>query len=238
MVGVTLSSPQYENLTFEAVRRFKRHTGLDVQIMWSDGEPAYAHKLEAAQRFKGRSVVFFDVDWWALRPMDLGQFNNSPHFVCVRDPGVFDHDQFPHTDSAVLGIDELQYFNSGFWIANFRRPDHVAAFEAAAQLCEEKLNGLWTNVGDPGEQSFLNAGIQRSGCSVLHLPFAYNCYNLAVRFGCYPEYPREIFGLHAAGVHHSEKREWLELHERVFGDPRPETKTRPLTAAAQLFYSA
>lgn len=231
MIACTLVSPAFEHMVFDAVRHFKDNTGMDVHIIWSDAEPAHNKKLEVSQLFKGQSVVFFDADLWVIRPLDLSQFNNVPEFVCVRDPGIFDPDQFPQKDSVILGIKQGDYFNSGFFVANFRREDHCRAFDIALQLCAEQDNGMWPGIGDHGEQSFLNVGVQRAGCTVKYLPFAYNCYNLAVRFGCYPEYPREIVCLHAAGVHYTEKQRWLQTRKEVFGEP-----SRAMLPGAERFY--
>lgn len=222
MVGCTVITPEYAEIGLMAVERFKRHTGLDVVILWRQTrEEAFIAKLEIPFTLAPQSICYFDSDLWVIRDCDLAQFNASPFFLAVKDPGVVDvadekhKGSFPVLDAQLLGFDPSLYVNGGIWITDTRRPDHVAAFEIARQLYQEKLNGLWKDYKDYGEQGFLNAGIQRSGVPQQFLPQTWNYWTMAYQGGLVKSIPWGIIGLHAAGFGLQHKKEHLLTMEKA-----------------------
>lgn len=148
-----MASPGFAELAEEARKRFMQFTGLQCVVVHTKEEGNYAAKLELPSMFN-QTVVWFDADLWFIRPTDLSIYDNRSEFFAVRDPGIHDPAHFPFHDSRLLGLDVLQYFNSGFYIWNNR---HRAAFEEARSCLKENKAKL----KDFGEQSSLNAGVQR-----------------------------------------------------------------------------
>ena len=218
MIAVTIATPGYEQLANEQAFYARKNTGLDVHVIHK-ADAGYHHKLELQKVFKGHQILFFDADLRLIRHVDWIKIANDSRgsFVTAPDPGIHDPNQFPSTDSKALGIDRLQYFNSGLFIANFKSQQVVDAFDRGRQLMEERLNGMWKDVNDPGDQSFMNAGIQQMGIQVKLLHPRFNFFFHAWRWGCLPEIPRNIIGLHAAGTALNEKKEILDAQHRVFG---------------------
>ena len=220
MIAVTIATPDYADLAHEQAGHFQAHSGLEVVILRVSKADGYAKKLELHRLFKGRTVVFFDSDYRLIRKVNLGEFNGRDEFFAAIDPGIFDKTQWPYLDSAALDMDRNAYFNSGFWIANFNRASHVAAFDCARQLYAEKRNGLWSAVEDIGEQSFLNYGIQRQQVALEQLHPRWNFFIHSWRLGNIPEIPTNINGLHAAGEPLVKKKMMLDAQELLFGPPQ------------------
>jgi len=239
MIGCTIITPQYAEMGLEAAARFKRCTGLEVNIIWRNEEPAFEAKLEIPLILKDQTVVFFDSDLWFLHKTDLMPYANRQEFFAVQDPGVKDvrdislniAGSWAHNDCLVLGIDPLLYFNGGLWIANFRNPAQKLAFAIARQLCEDRKNGKFSDsrnefkpsniltkctIGDYGEQTFLNAGIQRSQALLEFLPTEFNYWHMAYKGGLYQSIPYRIIGLHAAGYKTDQKLNHLRTMSDVF----------------------
>jgi len=239
VIGATILTKNYAEIGIAAVERFKKRTGLDVIVLWKDKD-AFEAKLDLPFLLAPQTVVYFDADHWMIRDCDLSQFNNSPYFWAVKDPGINDlpatlinaggepavmSGSFPVPDATLLGFDPQQYFNGGLWIANFKREDHVSAFAIAKQLYEEKKNGLWKDYQDYGEQGFLNAGIHRAGVALDFLPQTYNFWLLSFKGGLVKSIPHGVIGLHAAGYGLPDKMPHLLQMEQVLEcwmkEPRP-----------------
>lgn len=205
MIGCTTISPSYQEVGLEAVKRFKRHTGLDVVILFTDDENSYDLKLEIPNKLSNQSVVFFDSDWWMIRDYNMAEFSGMKHFVAVKDYGVYDPMAFCKPDSETLSIDHELYFNSGFWIANFKEEIHRKAFAKARQMMQDKKNGVIKGIHDFGEQSILNAAIQKSGCPLKLIHLRWNYFHAVYRSGCISSIPWGIIGMHAAGIQRADK---------------------------------
>lgn len=218
MIAVTIATTGYEQLAQEQAYFARVNTGLNVHIVYANGG-GFHHKLELQRVYRGQKILCFDADLRLIRHADWSKISEAANgaFIAAPDPGIHDANQFPTPDSAILGIDRLKYFNSGLFVADFRRPAVVAAFDDARQLMSEKENGMWQNIGDLGDQSFMNAGIQRRGVPVKLLHPRFNFFFHAWRWGCLPEIPRHIIGLHAAGTPLSEKKDVLDAQHRIFG---------------------
>ena len=65
---------------------------------------------------------------------------------------------------------------------------------------------------------FLNFALQQLGVPLKLLPFSFNFYKKAVEWGSFPYIPREIVGLHAAGVPLERKFQVLRAQTSVFGE--------------------
>lgn len=245
MIGATLITPAYAEIGLEAVKRFKRHTGLDVVILWrDDGPDAFAAKLDIPLTIKDQTVVFFDSDLWFIHDVDLRWMDRRHQFYAVMDPGVNDvadasikvAGAWARSDCEVLGINPNKYFNGGLWVANFRHDSHRVAFAHARQLYQDKINGVFNydkdvskpgdiltftqtkcRIGDYGEQSFLNAGVQRAGIEIDPLLMSYNYWHMAYKGGLVDAVPYRVIGLHAAGYALQDKLQHLRQMSEVLG---------------------
>jgi hypothetical protein len=218
-IGVTVSSPKYQALTDEAVRRFRAATGLDVVVLWSEQEPAFAAKLNLDLLVAARPIVFFDVDLWMLRPFDFLPLARSGRFCAVPEPGAWNPRAFPHGDSEREGWDKSTYFNSGLFVCDLAQPEVQRVFADARGRLSECHAKAARRPTDWTDQFYLNWAVQRQPGLLKRLPFSLNFYKKAVDWGSYPYIPREIIGLHAAGVPVEEKLEKLRREASVFGEP-------------------
>lgn len=216
MIAITVACPAYADLANEQAEHFRRHSKLDT-IVVHNNDSSFRHKLDLEQMFRGQKVVFFDADYRLIRDAHFNDIGEQGEFIACHDCGLHDINQFPSPDSAILDINPALYFNSGLWVADFRYESHRHAFAIARQLFEEKRNGLWSGIGDLGEQSFLNAGVQKAGVQIRHLHPRYNFMFHSWRWGAMPEIPREIIGIHAAGTELGDKRNMLNAQHKIFG---------------------
>lgn len=219
VIGVTITSPKYRHLTDEAVRRFRKHSGLDVIVLWSEEEPAFAAKLNLDLLVAPMPIVFFDVDLWLLRPFDFKALAKAGRFCAVPDPGAWNPLAFPHIDSKRNGWNKESYFNSGLFACDLARPEIRRVFADARRRFEECHANTAPAPVDWTDQFFLNWAIQQQPGLLKRLPFALNFYKKAVDWGSYPHIPREIVGLHAAGIPLEDKLENLRRQAAVFGEP-------------------
>lgn len=221
MIAATLCTPQYAKLCHDQVEHFRNQCDLPVFAIHLKEETfriSSGRKLELHRMFRGQKVLFFDADWRAIRKLDLDLLEelSETHFVAVSDPGVNDPGSFPKNDSKQFGIDPALYFNSGFFVANFALESHVKAFSLAFELYRQSKNGMWGSIFDFGEQSYLNAGVQKSGASIHLLPPAWNWFHYAWVQGHIEHVPREIIGLHAAGTPFDLKKQTLDAQTELF----------------------
>lgn len=218
-IAVTITSPRYQHLTDEAVRRFQKHSGLDVVVLWSGQEPAFAAKLNLDLLVAPVPIVFFDVDLWLLRPFDFRSLAKSGRFCAVPDPGAWNPLAFPHTDCESNDWNKETYFNSGLFACDLSKPEIRRVFEDARRKLDACHHKTAPAPADWTDQFFLNWGLQQQPALFKRLPFALNFYKRAVDWGSYPHIPREIIGLHAAGVPVEEKLAKLRRESEVFGEP-------------------
>lgn len=203
MIGVTLSSPGFETLAEEARKRFQKHTGLQCFVVHTTKDHNYLAKLELANFFE-QTVVWFDADLWFIQDCDLSCFDDREEFFAVRDPGIYDTSHFPHHDSKVLDIDVEKYFNTGFYIWNSRH-NHVFA-EAAKIMVENGRKRIDLNgkLEDFGEQSSINAAVQRhSKLELLSNSFNYMPFAEVHKLQAM-EVMRNPLTIHAAGYGNGE----------------------------------
>lgn len=193
LIGVTVRTPAYAALSREAVARFKRFTGLPVQVIDCADAEAFWTKINLPLLLPRTRCVFFDADWWALRTLDFSGWQGGS-MLAVHDAGVFHPAAFCKPDCEALRLEKALYFNTGFFAWDNADARHRLAFTLARRFWRTE------QVQDFGEQSLLNAGVQRAGVPVSLLPFGWNCMLHFVRGGVYPYIPRVVHAVHAAGV--------------------------------------
>jgi len=215
MIGVTIrKGPEFHSLSEKGVELFKKHTGIkNVAIFDTDDDNPYIAKLTLPYIFD-QTFVFFDADHWFVNDCDLSQYDNKEEIFAVPDLGRFKKEDFPQEDCYWNGIDQEDYFNTGFFIANGRNQKIKKAFHYALGLSQR------LKVKDFGEQSYLNIAIQRMG--VPFVPLAYG-YNYAILCDQYPERApntshheiKHPFAIHALGYQGSEKKKALNKYLKI-----------------------
>lgn len=216
LLGVTVSTPGYAELSREAVARARRHLGIPVQVIECEDHAAFKTKLQLDLLCPRTRCVFFDADWWAVREMDFSRWDGRA-WMAVHDPGVFHPQAFPGHDCEVLGLDAGSYFNSGFFLWDNGRREHRAVFARARQLAREIHAGKRAMLHDWGDQSLLNAGVQGGGVGVNLLPFGYNYMRFMVQGRSFPWTPAEVHAVHAAGFKGAEKLRHLQCAAEFLG---------------------
>lgn len=225
MIGVTITNqiPCYTELALESSRRFVKHTGIE-SIIISTPYDAFEAKLRLHERFAGKKVIFHDSDLWFIR--DCRPQMISPkkgQITAVIDPGVMTQGEFWIRDCKVLHIDPRIFFNSGFFIADFGDKQIVKAWAAALQLYHDKMNGAFDyidkkimppakrcRINDFGEQSFLNAAMQRNGIEVNDPGPKWNHLHHLYRQGAIG-IPAEVIAIHASAIPGPDKFKSLTL---------------------------
>lgn len=219
LIGVTVCTPGYKHLEKESVRRFKKHSGLQVQVIRrkSDAE-GFRAKLQLDREVGNKRCVFFDLDWWAIDSLDFTEWDGR-ELMAVHDPAVFHPESFCykdcHMDGAVL--DSLRYWNSGFFAIDFRRPEMRKVFQEARKAERAVLTGKAAAPADHTDQFYLNLGAIKVGVPVRYLPAAFNYYDKAAQWGFIPHRPRFVTGLHAAGEPLANKLKALRAQEMIWG---------------------
>lgn len=184
-----------------------------MKVIRCRDEDGYLTKLGLDKQVGRRPVIYFDSDWWALRPL-LWQSLNFSVISAVPDWGVLHPSAFPKEDCERLGMRKDLYFNSGFLAMDFRNELHRKVFQEARRLWKRHQKRPMT--GDPGEQTILNLARHRLNAPLALLPTVVNYYRHSTDQGVYQDIPAEVVGLHAAGVplkkkfrHLSVGAEWL-----------------------------
>jgi hypothetical protein len=194
----------------------RRHSGLEVKEIVVKSEPCFERKLHLDLLCPKDRLVFFDSDYYLLRRLRVSGPSSS--FIAVHDPSVWNPHAFPHTDCERFGLDKRRYFNTGFFVCDLRVELHRRVFQLARQMYAECTEMKREKPVDWTDQFFLNAAVQQLGVPVTFLPFAFNFYKKAVDWGSFPYIPREIVGLHGAGIPVGQKFQALRAQATVFGE--------------------
>lgn len=218
VVGVTVVSPRYAYMAGEAVERFQKMSGLDVVVLHVGSEPAFAAKLNLDLLLAPRRIVFFDVDYWMLRPFNFSTLPTD-RFSAVPDPGVGSKNQFPARDCAREGWAPETYFNSGLFVCDLTMPALRQVFADARARLLACHAGAVESPADWTDQYFLNWAVQQQWEIFNPLPIALNFYKVAADGGNLANIPAQIIGLHAAGVGVERKLAALRQQAAVFGPP-------------------
>lgn len=216
MIGVTVVTPAYKHLEKEAVKRFREFTGLSVQVIRCKDDQGFFAKLELDRECPRTRIVFFDVDYWLLRPMHPQQWCPMS-WVAVQDSAVYNPHAFPHTDCESHQLDKRRYFNSGMFTCNLAVDQHRQVFQEARKLRKRVASKKDPAPVDVTDQYYLNAAVQKINPSTGLMPTRFNFYKKASDWGQLPYIPREIVGLHAAGEPLQNKLEALRQQSAVFG---------------------
>lgn len=196
-IGVTVISPSYASIGKEAVRRFSKFSNLEVKVIRCKDKDGYCTKLNLDKLVGHRPCIYFDSDYWLLRPLSW-QSINFAILSAAPDWGVLHPHAFPKEDCERLGMRKDLYFNSGFMALNFQLPEHRKMFQEARKLWKSHQRKKMT--GDPGEQTILNLARHNLRLPITMLPTVVNYYRHSTDQGVYQDIPAEVIGLHAAGV--------------------------------------
>ena len=206
-VGLTLISPGYEELSAEAVLRFKHFTGCDVVALHVEKEPAFFSKLMFAELLMPRRYVFFDADLWINAPVDFDGLD-SHKFWGVMEYGAHQKGCFVYDDCKRFEIPPDKYFNTGLLAFDFRNELHRKVFSLAGKLAMLSQTGGFPVPVDRTEQTFINIALEVLEVERGFLPFAYNYFDFAVEHFNAPMLER-VIGYHAAGLQLVDKMDHL-----------------------------
>jgi len=215
MIAVTVVTPSYRHLEKEAVRRVKKFTGLPVKVIRCADKDGFMKKLELDRECGRQRILFFDVDWYALRRFDPKSWCDKT-WLAVHDSATFNPHAFPNTDCGLFNMDKLRYFNSGFFVCNLAIKEHRQVFQVARRLRAKVLRKTMPMPVDVTDQFYLNKAAQDINVSTHLIPLKFNFYLMASVWGQVPYIPRDVIGLHAAGFKLEEKQRALELQSEVF----------------------
>lgn len=212
-IAAMVVSPSYRSLAREAMRRVKKFTGLEVQELRCGDKEGFEMKLHLDRVCRNKQVLIIDADLWILRPWNLSQLMGSPSLVCCHDSAVWNPHSFCWKDCHDNGLDKFSYFNSGMMIWDFQRKEHCEVFKMArASWRSSKIKRE-----DKSDQFHLNRAVMNLRIPITFLHERHNCYTLASVWGQTSSIPREIIGLHAAGVPLKMKHDVLRAESSVFG---------------------
>lgn len=169
MIGVTMFTDSHYELAQEAIRRFKKHTGLSVVGIHLNEKKSnsFLRKLWICD-YVASSAVFFDSDLWFNEDFDFSQFEGEESVFGVLDPGWNNKDCFVYQDSISHGLNMWKYINTGLFVFNKRHHSHI--FELAKKLHKSR------KVNDFGEQTYFNIALQETSSSVVLLEDGLNYF--------------------------------------------------------------
>lgn len=219
-VACTIISPKYAKVGREAVRRFKKYTGITPEVIKAkDGWDAFQKKLSLDLLLPRGPVWFFDSDLWLLDDLDLDGICNGPCLFAAFDPAALNPAAFPHTDCQNFGMPKTEYWNSGHFGFNTLNQKHRLMFQMARRLKKRVDGGNFQSPTDKTDQFFLNYCRIKAGVPLSLMPSSWNTYLLSAFWGQQPWIPRCIIGLHGAGIVADEKYEKLMAQASVFEHP-------------------
>ncbi len=235
MIAVTVVTPSYRHLEKETVRRIKQFTGLEVLVIRCADKDGFMKKLELERECGKQRILFCDVDFWWLKPVDVTKWCANS-WMAVNDSATMNPWAFPHTDCEAFGMDKLRYFNSGMFTANLALAEHRQVFQLARKLRKQVVSGKLKMPTDKTDQVYLNLAAQQLNVNTSLLPAGYNFYMKSVVWGQLPFIPRNIVGLHAAGEVIGRKLSSLRAQAKVFEFTPRELHTELLLLEATRIY--
>lgn len=221
VIGVTIVSPKYQHLVEPAITQFKKHTKLNVVVLYASDESAFSQKLNLDLLIGPRKIIYFDVDLWFIRDFDFSKLVTNGKFNAVPDPMAMVPEMdsgpppFPFADSRREGWDHDSYINSGLFVCDLANPDIRLIFSDARQALEDCHAGKIETPVDWTDQYYFNHALQKRLHLLNPLDFKFNFFKFAVDWGGYPYIPRDVVGLHAAGVPLAHKLKALQIQSRV-----------------------
>lgn len=217
LIGVTLSGPYEDNefdaMAIESARSFTESTGITSTIVRTAASGNYSAKMQLAEMFPNRTVVFFDSDVLWIRKVDLTKFAGRREFFAVQD--CLGHplnirngfESFSTRDAKKLGLDVDKYFNAGVMIFNHRYHRNLLKF--ALDRCREGV------LEDYGDQGYLNWAVQRSRTPLHLLPVEFNTI-IGGSVKAFTDVCSNPYAIHAAGVPIQRKRDLLKEGKEFF----------------------
>lgn len=233
MIGITVHTPDYRELAIEACRRWKLYTGLKVRRI-ERRRDGFHWKLRLDELHDG-PCCFFDADWWLLR--EWRPEASGVLWQAVHDPMAFCDYSFVGKDCDRFGIDRSHYWNSGLFVCDLSREEHRAVFARARESWEENRNSKLIGVHDVTDQAHLNLATRELRTPFSFMAGATNYYHFATEHGAHPSIPREIIGLHGAGIPLKDKARKMRQQAAVFGGTVRPMLPRAVAFAFDLIYS-
>lgn len=205
MIGVTMFTDSHYELAQEAIRRFKKHTGLTVLAIHLNEKKSnsFLRKLWVCE-YVANSAVFFDADLWFDKDFDFSQFENEESVFGVLDPGWNNPDCFVTKDCKDHGLNIWKYINTGLFVFNKRLHSHI--FDLAKKLHQTR------KVNDFGEQTYFNIALQETSSSVVLLGDALNFFIKKDPLLIQSTDSESAIGFHAAAFSFPDKLTQLRKH--------------------------
>jgi hypothetical protein len=194
MRAVTVVSPEFERLGFEAAHRFWQFTGIDVDVVRCSAGDSHRVKLETLRdAAKSDWRFFFDADCWLVRPChEQVRALLGPWVAGAPIPGVMADFQ-----AREYGFDPRCRITSGFLAIDPNLPHWDAALRLALEL----------QLSDPNrDEVFLNSALHHFHLPVRVIDGGWNWY-LSYPYGYQPNV---IWAVHAGGCPVSERFPMLE----------------------------
>lgn len=214
MIGITVHTPEYKSLAVEACRRWREFTGLPVKRIERKRD-GFRWKLRLDELHDG-PCCFFDADWWLLR--EWKPESSGLLWQAVQDPMAFCDYSFVGKDCERFNLTREHYWNSGLFVCDLEREEHRAVFERARETWEENAESRLVSAHDATDQLHLNLATRELHTPMSMLPSSLNYYHFATLHGANPCIPREIIGLHGAGIPLKQKERKMRQQAAVFGE--------------------
>ena len=187
--AVTVVSPEFEPLGFEAAHRFWQFTGIDVDVVRCSPADGHRVKLQTLRdAAKSNWRVFFDADCWLVRPChEQVRSLLGPWVAGAPIPGVMADFQ-----AREYGFDPRCRITSGFMAFDPSLPSWDAALGLALDLQASDQNR---------DEVYLNAALHHFQVPVRVIDGGWNWY-LSYPYGYHPNV---IWAVHAGGCQVSER---------------------------------
>lgn len=206
LIGVTIASEGFETMAIEAMKRFRKHTGIEkCLLVTNEGEGNYADKLGLYKLIQpDQTFIYFDADLWFIRDCKLDFMHDRLEFIGCHDPGCnkkYAINHFPYKDSQTFGIKIDEYVNGGLFAFNYR---HIKPFQFAEKIMSEMsvrggrrfIDGK--RLHDFGEQTSINYAMSKFNIPIDIIPSTYNFMPFAcIHVGADPIL--KPIAIHAAG---------------------------------------
>ncbi|MDB6120243.1 MAG: hypothetical protein JWO08_4024 [Verrucomicrobiaceae bacterium] len=207
MKAVTIISPGFEQSGEEAVRRFREHAGVEVDVLRCDAATAHRVKLQAfADASKHGWRWWFDADWWLLRPCAKEIRGTLGPWVAGTPIPV---DQ-ARAEGREYGFDPRCRVTTGFIAFDPSLPQWNRAMKLALDLQAARGAGR--------DEVYLNAALHHFDIPVRTLDSGWNwCLQATTLYGYVPPI---VHAIHAAGVPMAEKQARLDKEATTYEDLR------------------
>lgn len=213
MIAATVSDEPFEELAQESIKRFKRFNPNIpvVHYRLPRVQNAFINKLEVLWFLSRQSqmVLFFDCDWWQIRPFDFSQLekDDGKKFIyAARDSARHKKNPkcFVCVDIERYGLEADDYFNTGLIAFSSY---HTEVFRQAIEEFKAR------NQDFRGEQSCINVAVQENAIPTRFLSSTFNyCFSSDMLYGQQPQ--KKPIAIHAAAfTDHHEKLtalRWVE----------------------------